>query len=154
MSASRSFAVCGDTFSNGSKSSIPTIPVPYSCRNHDDDNLVISFIPADNMLQLNVTQVHQSLVNSGYTVPIEIIQHLMNKFHPPVAKRVTFDDYVHICILIQRITKFFSRFDREKSGIATVSYFEFITGVFDLCHFNASEDGGITSGVPPLPPKS
>lgn len=67
----------------------------------------------ENRLCLTVQQVHEALTDSGYTLPAETVHLLVSKFSP-TRQEIDFDDFVHLSILVQRITKAFVQLDVNK----------------------------------------
>ncbi|KAI3646731.1 hypothetical protein MP228_009659 [Amoeboaphelidium protococcarum] len=43
-----------------------------------------------------------------------------------------FDDFIHMCIIIQKVSKIFNKYDPQKSGTAHMSYDAFVWSTFEL----------------------
>lgn len=56
---------------------------------------------------------------------------VMRRFDRTRSDRLNFDDYVFLCVMLQKLTSVFKEKDRERRGKVTVSYEDFLIMVFD-----------------------
>ncbi|CDW57581.1 Programmed cell death protein 6 [Trichuris trichiura] len=68
----------------------------------------------------------------GYRFSPQFYEVLLRKFDRSATGNVKFDDFIHLCVVLQVLTASFRERDTDLDGWVTVSYEEFLTMVFQL----------------------
>ncbi|XP_018025524.1 programmed cell death protein 6 isoform X2 [Hyalella azteca] len=80
----------------------------------------------DNSNNINKEELKTCLTTFGYRFSEPFFDVLMQKFDRTRKGVIYFDDFIQCCIVLQTMTAAFKELDEGKTGIATVSYEQFM----------------------------
>uniref|UniRef100_UPI00398E34FE programmed cell death protein 6 n=1 Tax=Pristiophorus japonicus TaxID=55135 RepID=UPI00398E34FE len=86
----------------------------------------------DNSSFIDKNELKQALTGFGYRLSEQFYSVLLNKFDRQGRGQVAFDDFVQCCIVLQRLTDVFRRYDTDQDGWIQVSYEQYLTMVFNV----------------------
>ncbi|KAI3636490.1 hypothetical protein MIR68_005435 [Amoeboaphelidium protococcarum] len=84
-------------------------------------NLIVTRIKNNNSFASSRTSSISSLINNGpgdQDIAGEVL--------------LDFDDFIHMCIIVQKVSKIFHKYDPQKTGTAHMSYDAFVWSIFEL----------------------
>lgn len=68
----------------------------------------------------------------GYRLSDQFHDILIRKFDRQGRGQITFDDFIQGCIVLQRLTDIFRRYDMDQDGWIQVSYEQYLSMVFSI----------------------
>ncbi|XP_025937343.1 programmed cell death protein 6 isoform X4 [Apteryx rowi] len=68
--------------------------------------------------------------NKGYRLSDQFYDILIRKFDRQGRGQVAFDDFIQCCVVLQRLTDVFRRYDTDQDGWIQVSYEQYLSMVF------------------------
>uniref|UniRef100_A0A672T624 Programmed cell death 6 n=1 Tax=Sinocyclocheilus grahami TaxID=75366 RepID=A0A672T624_SINGR len=69
---------------------------------------------------------------TGYRLSDQFYNTLIEKFDRQKRSQVAFDDFIQCCIVLQRLTDVFRRYDTDQDGWIQVSYEQYLSMVFNV----------------------
>lgn len=85
----------------------------------------------ENPTCLSLPELQRALKNSNLEIASEqSLKAMVSRFSKTC--KVNFDDFIHICILIQQIYRQFRRFNPNHNDMITIHKFDFLELVFSL----------------------
>uniref|UniRef100_A0A672T5U0 Programmed cell death 6 n=1 Tax=Sinocyclocheilus grahami TaxID=75366 RepID=A0A672T5U0_SINGR len=92
---------------------------------------VSSRVDKDRSGAISDTELQQALSN-GYRLSDQFYNTLIEKFDRQKRSQVAFDDFIQCCIVLQRLTDVFRRYDTDQDGWIQVSYEQYLSMVFNV----------------------
>ncbi|KAM4875234.1 programmed cell death protein 6 isoform 2-T2 [Thomomys bottae] len=84
----------------------------------------------DNSGMIDKNELKQAL--SGYRLSDQFHDILIRKFDRQGRGQIAFDDFIQGCIVLQRLTDIFRRYDTDQDGWIQVSYEQYLSMVFSI----------------------
>ena len=69
---------------------------------------------------------------AGYRLSDQFHDILIRKFDRQGRGQIAFDDFIQGCIVLQRLTDIFRRYDTDQDGWIQVSYEQYLSMVFSI----------------------
>ncbi|CAB1341150.1 unnamed protein product [Coregonus sp. 'balchen'] len=88
-------------------------------------------VDKDRSAVISDTELQQALSN-GYRLSDQFYNTLIEKFDRQRKGQVAFDDFIQCCIVLQRLTDVFRRYDTDQDGWIQVSYEQYLSMVFNV----------------------
>ncbi|XP_053570373.1 programmed cell death protein 6 isoform X2 [Bombina bombina] len=82
----------------------------------------------DNSGTIDKNELKQAL--TGYRLSEQFYDVLIRKFDRQRRGQVAFDDFIQCCIVLQRLTDVFRRYDTDQDGWVQLSYEQYLSMVF------------------------
>lgn len=77
--------------------------------------------------RFNLTQTHRAALSQmGFRFSPQFIQFLVSKSDPATHKEVSVDQFIVLCVQIQRFTEAFRVRDQQQNGTITISFEDFL----------------------------
>ncbi|XP_072365943.1 programmed cell death protein 6 [Scyliorhinus torazame] len=86
----------------------------------------------DNSNFIDKNELKQALSGFGYRMSDQFYSILLSKFDRQGRGQVAFDDFIQCCIVLQRLTDIFRRYDTDQDGWIQVSYEQYLNMVFTV----------------------
>ncbi|TKS87976.1 programmed cell death protein 6 isoform X2 [Larimichthys crocea] len=86
----------------------------------------------DNSGFIDKNELRQALTGFGYRLSEQFYGTLIDKFDRQRKGQVAFDDFIQCCIVLQRLTDVFRRYDTDQDGWIQVSYEQYLSMVFNI----------------------
>ncbi|XP_059390826.1 programmed cell death protein 6-like [Carassius carassius] len=86
----------------------------------------------DNSGFIDKNELKQALTGFGYRLSDQFYNTLIEKFDRQKRSQVAFDDFIQCCIVLQRLTDVFRRYDTDQDGWIQVSYEQYLSMVFNV----------------------
>ncbi|XP_061096681.1 programmed cell death protein 6 isoform X2 [Conger conger] len=86
----------------------------------------------DNSGFIDKNELKQALTGFGYRLSDQFYSTLIQKFDRQRKGQVAFDDFIQCCIVLQRLTDVFRRYDTDQDGWIQVSYEQYLSMVFNV----------------------
>ncbi|KAL1006377.1 hypothetical protein UPYG_G00071570 [Umbra pygmaea] len=89
----------------------------------------------DNSGFIDKNELRQALTGFGeqrYRLSDQFYNTLIEKFDRQRKGQVAFDDFIQCCIVLQRLTDVFRRYDTDQDGWIQVSYEQYLSMVFNV----------------------
>uniref|UniRef100_A0A3Q3IDF1 EF-hand domain-containing protein n=1 Tax=Monopterus albus TaxID=43700 RepID=A0A3Q3IDF1_MONAL len=86
----------------------------------------------DNSGFIDRNELKQALTGFGYRLSDQFYITLIEKFDRQRKGQVAFDDFIQCCIVLQRLTDVFRRYDTDQDGWIQVSYEQYLSMVFNV----------------------
>ncbi|XP_075682943.1 programmed cell death protein 6 isoform X1 [Rhinoderma darwinii] len=87
----------------------------------------------DNSGLIDKNELKQALTGfAGYRLTEQFYDILIRKFDRQRRGQVAFDDFIHCCIVLQKLTDVFRRHDTDQDGWIQVSYEQYLSMVFGV----------------------
>ncbi|KAM9308716.1 programmed cell death protein 6 [Gastrophryne carolinensis] len=86
----------------------------------------------DNSGFIDKNELKQALLSFGYRLTDQFYDILIRKFDRQRRGQVAFDDFIECCIILQRLTDVFRRYDTDQDGWINVSYEQYLSMVFNV----------------------
>ncbi|XP_042366191.1 programmed cell death protein 6 isoform X2 [Plectropomus leopardus] len=86
----------------------------------------------DNSGFIDKNELKQALTGFGYRLSDQFYCTLIEKFDRQRKGQVAFDDFIQCCIVLQRLTDVFRRYDTDQDGWIQVSYEQYLSMVFNI----------------------
>uniref|UniRef100_A0A7N8XJ24 Programmed cell death protein 6 n=1 Tax=Mastacembelus armatus TaxID=205130 RepID=A0A7N8XJ24_9TELE len=86
----------------------------------------------DNSGFIDKNELRQALTGFGYRLSDQFYGTLIEKFDRQRKGQVAFDDFIQCCIVLQRLTDVFRRYDTDQDGWIQVSYEQYLSMVFNI----------------------
>uniref|UniRef100_A0A669BSF6 Programmed cell death 6 n=3 Tax=Pseudocrenilabrinae TaxID=318546 RepID=A0A669BSF6_ORENI len=86
----------------------------------------------DNSGFIDKQELKQALTGFGYRLSDQFYGTLIEKFDRQRKGQVAFDDFIQCCIVLQRLTDVFRRYDTDQDGWIQVSYEQYLSMVFNI----------------------
>ncbi|GCC24865.1 programmed cell death protein 6 [Chiloscyllium punctatum] len=86
----------------------------------------------DNSNFIDKNELKQALSGFGYRLSDQFYTILLNKFDRQGRGQVAFDDFIQCCIVLQRLTDVFRRYDTDQDGWIQISYEQYLNMVFTV----------------------
>uniref|UniRef100_A0A3Q3VV48 EF-hand domain-containing protein n=1 Tax=Mola mola TaxID=94237 RepID=A0A3Q3VV48_MOLML len=86
----------------------------------------------DNSGFIDKNELRQALTGFGYRLSDHFYGTLIEKFDRQRKGQVAFDDFIQCCIVLQRLTDVFRRYDTDQDGWIQVSYEQYLSMVFNV----------------------
>uniref|UniRef100_A0A4W6EIL8 Programmed cell death 6 n=1 Tax=Lates calcarifer TaxID=8187 RepID=A0A4W6EIL8_LATCA len=86
----------------------------------------------DNSGFIDKNELKQALTGFGYRLSDQFYSTLIEKFDRQRKGQVAFDDFIQCCIVLQRLTDVFRRYDTDQDGWIQVSYEQYLSMVFNI----------------------
>uniref|UniRef100_A0A673LPR9 Programmed cell death protein 6-like n=1 Tax=Sinocyclocheilus rhinocerous TaxID=307959 RepID=A0A673LPR9_9TELE len=86
----------------------------------------------DNSGFIDKNELKQALTGFGYHLSDQFYNTLIEKFDRQKKSQVAFDDFIQCCIVLQRLTDVFRRYDTDQDGWIQVSYEQYLSMVFNV----------------------
>ncbi|XP_012869274.1 PREDICTED: programmed cell death protein 6 [Dipodomys ordii] len=74
----------------------------------------------------------QQALSNGYRLSDQFHDILIRKFDRQGRGQIAFDDFIQGCIVLQRLTDIFRRYDTDQDGWIQVSYEQYLSMVFSI----------------------
>ncbi|XP_057224346.1 programmed cell death protein 6 isoform X2 [Malurus melanocephalus] len=84
----------------------------------------------DNSGMIDKNELKQAL--TGYRLSDQFYDILIRKFDRQGRGQVAFDDFIQCCVVLQRLTDVFRRYDTDQDGWIQVSYEQYLSMVFSI----------------------
>ena len=78
-------------------------------------------------------ELRQALGTFGYRLSDNFYQLVMRKYDQDRKGSINFDDFIHLCVTLQKLTNSFRQKDTDTDGIIRVTYEDFLLMVFNAC---------------------
>uniref|UniRef100_A0A8C2T2X8 Programmed cell death 6 n=1 Tax=Coturnix japonica TaxID=93934 RepID=A0A8C2T2X8_COTJA len=92
---------------------------------------VFQRVDKDRSGVISDTELQQALSN-GYRLSDQFYDTLIRKFDRQGKGQVAFDDFIQCCVVLQRLTDVFRRYDTDQDGWIQVSYEQYLCMVFSI----------------------
>ncbi|XP_033025441.1 programmed cell death protein 6 isoform X3 [Lacerta agilis] len=86
----------------------------------------------DNSGMIDKNELKQALTGFGYRLSDQFYDLLIQKFDRQRRGQVAFDDFIQCCVVIQKWTDVFRRYDTDQDGWIQVSYEQYLSMVFSV----------------------
>uniref|UniRef100_A0A0X3NRF3 Programmed cell death protein 6 n=1 Tax=Schistocephalus solidus TaxID=70667 RepID=A0A0X3NRF3_SCHSO len=86
----------------------------------------------DNSGYIDFNELKKALTSSGYRLSDSILHFMMFKFDRQKNNVIYFDDFIRLCVMLQKLTREFRTLDTDLDGWITVGYEAFLYHMF-LC---------------------
>ncbi|XP_034992080.1 programmed cell death protein 6 isoform X1 [Zootoca vivipara] len=86
----------------------------------------------DNSGMIDKHELKQALTGFGYRLSDQFYDLLIQKFDRQRRGQVAFDDFIQCCVVIQKWTDVFRRYDTDQDGWIQVSYEQYLSMVFSV----------------------
>uniref|UniRef100_A0A8I6A7Q9 Programmed cell death protein 6 n=1 Tax=Rattus norvegicus TaxID=10116 RepID=A0A8I6A7Q9_RAT len=86
----------------------------------------------DNSGMIDKHELKQALSGFGYRLSDQFHDILIRKFDRQGRGQIAFDDFIQGCIVLQRLTDIFRRYDTDQDGWIQVSYEQYLSMVFSI----------------------
>ncbi|POI29630.1 hypothetical protein CIB84_006620 [Bambusicola thoracicus] len=86
----------------------------------------------DNSGMIDKNELKQALTGFGYRLSDQFYDTLIRKFDRQGKGQVAFDDFIQCCVVLQRLTDVFRRYDTDQDGWIQVSYEQYLCMVFSI----------------------
>ncbi|KAF7470406.1 programmed cell death protein 6 isoform X3 [Marmota monax] len=86
----------------------------------------------DNSGMIDKNELKQALSGFGYRLSDQFHDILIRKFDRQGRGQIAFDDFIQGCIVLQRLTDIFRRYDTDQDGWIQVSYEQYLSMVFSI----------------------
>ncbi|XP_051465210.1 programmed cell death protein 6 isoform X1 [Apus apus] len=86
----------------------------------------------DNSGMIDKNELKQALTGFGYRLSDLFYDVLIRKFDRQGRGQVAFDDFIQCCVVLQRLTDVFRRYDTDQDGWIQVSYEQYLSMVFSI----------------------
>uniref|UniRef100_A0A2K5I0Z9 Programmed cell death protein 6 n=2 Tax=Colobus angolensis palliatus TaxID=336983 RepID=A0A2K5I0Z9_COLAP len=86
----------------------------------------------DNSGMIDKNELKQALSGFGYRLSDQFHDILIRKFDRQGRGQIAFDDFIQGCIVLQRLTDVFRRYDTDLDGWIQVSYEQYLSMVFSI----------------------
>ncbi|XP_065689032.1 programmed cell death protein 6 [Patagioenas fasciata] len=86
----------------------------------------------DNSGMIDKNELKQALTGFGYRLSDQFYDILIRKFDRQGRGQVAFDDFIQCCVVLQRLTDVFRRYDTDQDGWIQVSYEQYLSMVFSI----------------------
>uniref|UniRef100_A0A8C6NLD5 Programmed cell death protein 6 n=1 Tax=Nothobranchius furzeri TaxID=105023 RepID=A0A8C6NLD5_NOTFU len=86
----------------------------------------------DNSGFIDRNELKQAMTGFGYRLSDQFYGTLIEKFDRQRKGQVAFDDFIQCCIVLQRLTDVFRRYDTDQDGWIQVSYEQYLSMVFNV----------------------
>jgi Ca2+-binding EF-hand superfamily protein len=96
----------------------------------------------DNSGTIDHMELKQALTSFGYRLPEECIDQMIRNLpkrsgQPNInvslnSNRIEFDDFISIFVKLQTITKAFTQFDKDRTGVIRIKYEDFVGLLFGI----------------------
>ena len=83
---------------------------------------------------ISYSEYANALVAFGYHLSDDFVRMMYRMYDRRGNERMTFDLFVQSCIQLKRMTDVFKRYDDDRDGYITLSFEEFLTGMFFDLH--------------------
>uniref|UniRef100_A0A8C5XK52 Programmed cell death protein 6 n=3 Tax=Microcebus murinus TaxID=30608 RepID=A0A8C5XK52_MICMU len=99
----------------------------------------------DNSGMIDKNELKQALSGFGYRLSDQFHDILIRKFDRQGRGQIAFDDFIQGCIVLQRLTDIFRRYDTDQDGWIQVSYEQYLSMVFSIvrCLFVNNNSNGL-----------
>ncbi|XP_036063030.1 programmed cell death protein 6 isoform X3 [Onychomys torridus] len=87
---------------------------------------IISMFDRENKAGVNFSEF------TGYRLSDQFHDILIRKFDRQGRGQIAFDDFIQGCIVLQRLTDIFRRYDTDQDGWIQVSYEQYLSMVFSI----------------------
>uniref|UniRef100_A0A8C2M6T4 Programmed cell death protein 6 n=2 Tax=Cricetulus griseus TaxID=10029 RepID=A0A8C2M6T4_CRIGR len=81
---------------------------------------------------IDKNELKQALSGSGYRLSDQFCDILIRKFDRQGRGQIEFDDFIQGCIVLQRLTDIFRRYDTDQDSWIQVSYEQYLSMVFSI----------------------
>uniref|UniRef100_D3TP68 Ca2+-binding protein n=1 Tax=Glossina morsitans morsitans TaxID=37546 RepID=D3TP68_GLOMM len=81
----------------------------------------------DNSGHIDENELSQAFIQMGFRFSPEFIQFLVKKNDPQNRKEVSVDQFIVVCVQIQRFTEAFRQRDTQQNGVITIGFEDFLT---------------------------
>jgi len=81
----------------------------------------------DNSGHIDEQELFQALTQMGFRFSPDFIKFLVAKCDPTTKQEVSVDQFIVLCVKIQRFTDAFRMRDTEQQGVITISFEEFLS---------------------------
>ncbi|XP_039698816.1 programmed cell death protein 6 isoform X3 [Pteropus medius] len=92
---------------------------------------VFQRVDKDRSGVISDSELQQALSN-GYRLSDQFHDILIRKFDRQGRGQIAFDDFIQGCIVLQRLTDIFRRYDTDQDGWIQVSYEQYLSMVFSI----------------------
>ncbi|XP_062813608.1 programmed cell death protein 6 isoform X3 [Anolis carolinensis] len=86
----------------------------------------------DNSGMIDKHELKQALTGFGYRLSEQFYDLLIQKFDRQRRGQVAFDDFIQCCVVLQKWTDVFRRYDTDQDGWIQVSYEQYLSMVFSV----------------------
>ncbi|XP_036375096.1 programmed cell death protein 6-like isoform X1 [Megalops cyprinoides] len=86
----------------------------------------------DNSGFIDRAELKQALTAFGYHLSDQFYGILIEKFDRQRRGQVAFDDFIQSCIVLQRLTDVFRRYDTDQDGWIQISYEQYLCMIFNV----------------------
>ncbi|XP_069412261.1 programmed cell death protein 6 isoform X1 [Ovis canadensis] len=86
----------------------------------------------DNSGMIDKNELKQALSGFGYRLSDQFHDILIRKFDRQGRGQIAFDDFIQGCVVLQRLTDIFRRYDTDQDGWIQVSYEQYLSMVFSI----------------------
>ncbi|KAJ6657807.1 hypothetical protein lerEdw1_001857 [Lerista edwardsae] len=86
----------------------------------------------DNSGMIDKHELKQALTGFGYRLSDQFYDLLIQKFDRQRRGQVAFDDFIQCCVVLQKWTDVFRRYDTDQDGWIQVSYEQYLSMVFSV----------------------
>uniref|UniRef100_A0A3B3S2C4 Programmed cell death protein 6 n=2 Tax=Paramormyrops kingsleyae TaxID=1676925 RepID=A0A3B3S2C4_9TELE len=86
----------------------------------------------DNSGFIDKEELKQALTGFGYRLSDQFYGALIDKFDRQRSGQVAFDDFIQCCIVLQRLTDVFRRYDTDQDGWILISYEQYLSMIFSI----------------------
>ncbi|XP_048367689.1 programmed cell death protein 6 isoform X1 [Sphaerodactylus townsendi] len=84
----------------------------------------------DNSGMIDKHELKQALTGFGYRLSDQFYDLLIQKFDRQRRGQVAFDDFIQCCVVLQKWTDIFRRYDTDQDGWIQVSYEQYLSMIF------------------------
>lgn len=81
----------------------------------------------DQSGHIEENELSQAFNQMGFRFSAEFIKFLVKKSDPQAAKEVSVDQFILLCVQLQRFTEAFRQRDAEQRGVITINFEDFLT---------------------------
>ncbi|VDD74941.1 unnamed protein product [Mesocestoides corti] len=89
-------------------------------------------VDRDNSGCIDIGELQAAITQAGYRLSYGMFKLMMCRFDRQKKGVIYFDDFVHMCIVLQKLTEQFRNLDTDRDGYITIGYEDFLVRIFTV----------------------
>ncbi|EUB60619.1 Programmed cell death protein 6 [Echinococcus granulosus] len=89
-------------------------------------------VDRDNSGCIDIHELQSAISQAGYRLSPAMYQLMMCRFDRQKKGVVYFDDFMHMCIILQKLTEQFRNLDTDRDGYIQIGFEDFLVRVFTV----------------------
>ncbi|KAM7537320.1 hypothetical protein Aperf_G00000060428 [Anoplocephala perfoliata] len=89
-------------------------------------------VDADNSGNIDINELQSAISRAGYRLSPAMYKLMMSRFDRKKTGVIYFDDFIHMCIILQKLTDQFRAADQDRDGYIQIGFEEFLSRVFTV----------------------